>query len=355
MKIGFDFLQKISRCAKFTRESTLVPQLSYLCFSGNTITAYNGFSGIVQIVDEDFGDSVVVPSRMLIKILGSLESELEITLESTKKLLIKGKGIVARLDLVECEAWDWELPSLEEIRPLPSDFMDSIEQVYFTVCSDETKANMRGVFFDGEFVYSTDNIRMSRFPSKFPGSIVVPDSILNLIAGESSPMGYVLKEDGDGGKKLWLRFEDFLVWGREVTGSFPNCREIFSLPPGKELDVNLENLNKTLDLFGSLVSLYPSRVDLIVDPPDLFAHISGLGISEIVRKVCTVNCDDSFLISLNLRFLGEMVSKTEKFFVNDKFIHLISSSGLESILLLLETSDAESILERIRKDISFRG
>lgn len=314
MKISYELISSIDRCCKFTRKlGVFLSEFSHLCFRRDEILAYNGFSGIIHSIDSSklgekqevlsLHEDIAVPSEMISKLLHSFESGLEITVEGKriakneeeakegKTLLIRsGKKFISKLSTpyINKNLWDFKKPNMEEMTLLDKEFFPCIRKIYFSVCKDETKPNYRGLYCDGDFLYSTDNARVTRYPFKFEKGkgLVIPDPLLELIIDETTPVGY--STTGETEKKLWLLFEEgFLVFINSFNLKFPECRKVFeSINVEEEVEFSSEEFMIVLRRFDLLVPTWPQKVVLVIIPGSkILVTAKGPGLEAIGKSV----------------------------------------------------------------------
>jgi DNA polymerase III sliding clamp (beta) subunit (PCNA family) len=341
MNIEKKYSRLMGRVLRFTREYSFDPKFGYICFIGNSIRANNGFSGIIQMVDSPFEESVVAPGHVFGKLLDSVKSDIQLISEGDRTVVIKSGKFFTRLEIENCDVgfWDFDIPIDSEIIPVPSELFPSIRQIYFSICKDETKPNMRGIYCDKEFLYATDNFQMTRFPYKSDFVFFIPDSLLSLILEEEpGPISCVFKTD-----KVWFIFEDSLVFGSIRNAQFPPCRRVFEK---YDSTVNSESkfvefgseFSEALERFAFLAAAYPNRVDLTFEPPNyMIIKTSGPGIQTAEEElVCHTNYTGS--LTLNLGYLKDVVKRTNKFYIfDDRIIVFENPSGLRGVLTTMVT------------------
>jgi len=352
MRLTKEIQPIIDRCCKFTRYSAISPELSCLCFDEGTITAYNGISGIIHLMGIDI-QPMVVPASSVKELLNSL-GELNLLSELGSISISSGKRFSSKFSnlLKSLPRWDFKVPTPDETELLPEKVFSGLQKVYFSVSTDETKADMRGVFCSGGYIYSTDNALMTRFPVDL-GKIVdffIPDNLLGYIIDEQrGPVGYSLDST-----KIWFVFEDFVVFGQRFLGDFPNCKSVFeSSKLTSEVKFDSTELGKVLDRFSFFVNSHPYLVDLVITPQgQLIVDAIASGIEFLTELVeCETNVRDEIGFSVHINFLKKIVSKSNRFYVNDSFLHFFSDSGLESLLFKPLVVDPRGAISRVVKFI----
>lgn len=350
MKLSEKMLSVVDRCCKFTRYSPISTELSCLCFSEGTISAYNGISGITHLADLDL-EPMAVPGESVRELLSSL-GEIDLCSESENVVISSGKRFETKFKtpLKSLPSWDFEMPPTDSVEPLPKEFFSGLKQVYFSVSKDETKPEMRGVFCSGGYLYSTDNVRITRFPIKLGEVLdfVVPDNLLEYIIDESlPPLGYYVDKT-----KVWLIFEGFLVFGQRSLLEFPDCKPIFeSSRLESEVKFDPVELGKVLDRFSFFCRSYPFSISVVVTPSGKLIVDSSSPGFEYATEIteCKTNVRAEIGFSVNLNFFKEIVSKSNRFYINDRYLYFFSDSGLESLLITLGVIDTKSILSRMKK------
>ena len=240
--------------------------------------------------------------------------------------------------------------------------MASIKQVRFSVGSDKNKPGMMGVYFDGEYFYSTDGYRITRFksPEKIEDELLITDALLKKVGNREKPSGFCISQG-----KIWFFYDNLIAFGKLLEGEFPNCKTLFEtvneMVRNEELRLvkfNRPTLKIALNRLSAL-RLKPShRIDAVIRPGVLLL-LAGEGEWKTTEKVkCDTDASGFFSVSLN--FFKDAISATECFYFNDQKkspIYFLSQSGLETLLPPLEIVDAEpeATLERVRKLLEEKG
>jgi len=142
-----------------------------------------------------------------------------------------------------------QLPAMEEENSfeLPQgDFLDMINQTYFSVSDDETRYFMNGVFFEkkeGQFIMvATDGRRLS-FAQKplsantpdFPG-VIIPTKILLLVRKLASGQGNLNLSITE--KMIYVQFDNQKISSNLIEGQFPNYSRV--IPESQEQSATLD-------------------------------------------------------------------------------------------------------------------
>jgi len=340
MKIqkGDDLFVALDRCSKFTRESSLIPE--YLCvnFSSGVISASNGYSGIICLLDNFATDKTLfLPGKKVVKLLEKLDTISDITGFDTS-ILVKTEKSNHNFILFKSgtEIVIPQLPSFDDAVILPTDFLNCINEVYFSVNKDLIKKNMCGVAYKEGFVYSTDNFRVSRFPCSIDiDYLFIPDCILEKILSFS--FGLVPKLVSDDLSRVWLLYEESVLVYGSYSGKFPNFSTLFNeFNVLCEVCFNKAELLNVLSRFEDVVDEYPYQINIIIENDML--KISGKSfLVEASEEIAITSTNyTSKEVSFNLKFFKEMVVKADRFYVGDKSAYFLSDSGYQGILLFLE-------------------
>lgn len=358
-----DLKKSVSRCVKFTNPKGFLSDYNYLCFSGNSIMATDGTVGIIHATPINFGeDKILVPADILYKAISSLKDQ-EIEMTIGKGVSIKSGSFKTKFQ--EINAWGYppdgisfDIP-VEGIKDTPKDFMASIKEVRFSVGRDRNHPEMKGVYFDGQYFYTTDDYRMTRLKSleTTEDAFLIPDFLLNKLVSEGEPSGFCIHQGA-----IWFFYNDIIAFGKllETDREFPNCKTVFEqydwMVRNKELRLvrfDRPVLKMALNNLAPLRPEPPSyRLDVVVRPRVLLLLVAGEEGEAIEKVECET--DASGVFSVNLNFFKDAVNATECFYFSDqekRAVYFSSQSGLETLLLPLELGDGESeaTLERARR------
>lgn len=360
--IPIEFLKNaINRCIKFTSPKGLVQEYSYFYFYGDSLRATDGFTGVVQGGFPSFDTEIMIPADLFSKPVQSLTQDVEISLKSGN-IFVKSGGFQTKFPVVSLnmDRVRIESPDPTHIRHFPEDFIASIRQVYFSVCKDETKVGMRGVYLKNNSLYSTDNYRMAKYPLhvnshsfyELKEEWIIPDILLTQILSEKDPGSYCIDN-----QKIWLYYveDNFLVFGKFPTAPFPECESMFMIKAWEENERVKFSSSKVVDSLSRLsffATAYPNRLDVIVLPNKLVFVVSEGEIEAVEEVACETIFTGTFPVNVN--YFKEAMERSDRFYVTDHAIYFYSESGLESILLRLEVKSAENLLERFRSSSANR-
>gem|GEM_PF-6924108 len=332
----------VGRCVRFSNPRGLIQEYGYFYFDGDSLKATDGFVGIIHISPVTFETMVAVPSELFSRPIQTLSQDVELEV-SDKNIVVRSGDFKAKFPVIGLDSKKVEInpPDFSMLSKLPSKFMDSLKQVLFSVSKDETKIGMRGILFKDKKFYSTDNYRISRakFLGDFKEGFFIPDRLLSLVLSEEDPIEYCLE-----GNKLWLFYEDFLVFGILPSVPFPECDSLFSTPPAAKVYFTSSKVLECLDRLSVFVSNFPYRMDVLVYSNSIFFIVHSGGTIEAVEAI-ECKSEITGVFAANINYFREAAEKSEWFTFNKNIICFYSKAGLESILLQLEAKDLPDLGE----------
>jgi DNA polymerase III sliding clamp (beta) subunit (PCNA family) len=361
-----DLKKSVSRCVKYTNPRGFLSDYNYLCFSGNSIMATDGTVGIIHATPINFGeDKILVPADILYKAILSLKDQ-EIEMTIGKGVSIKSGGFKTKFQEINASDYPpdgicFDIP-VESIKGAPKDFMASIKQVRFSVGTDKNKPALMGIYFDGQYFYSTDNYRVTRLKSleTTEDAFLIPNALLKKVASEGEPSGFCIYQGA-----IWFFYKDLIVFGKLLEGEFPNCKTYFEKYDGMVRNEELRlvkfdrlALKMALNNLSPLRPEAPHRIDVVIRPGVLLLLAAGEGGEAIEKVDCETN--GSGIFSVNLNCFEDAINATECFYFPDDEkspVYFLSQWGLETLLLPLEIGDVElgGVLERTRKLLEEKG
>lgn len=156
----------------------------HLCFKGNFVLAYNGESGYCAPCP--LGIECTVPSARFLSLLDKMDKDAEVSISMQgPRMRLVCLGSTATLQTGDVTSYpDW-IPDKHSLVGTPGNLLDA-----FRVCSDlidrKARNQFQGVYLRGQYAYSTDGLRATRFTldASVSGSVYIPlrsaQSLLNL-------------------------------------------------------------------------------------------------------------------------------------------------------------------------------
>ncbi len=234
-----EMLPVVSLLTGFTAERDLVSGLKQLWFQGRTVRTSAGSAGAVHETSWEFPGEFALSAAHFHRIVSSLSDQgcEELVLELREgRVGVAGGGFRASLPMYK--PGDGEDPSLYLRRErqaagpkvaLTPAWWDEVERVMFTVCRDETKAPLCGVYWsEGGLLLSTDTFRISALnPPKDArvgapkGGLVLPSHMLDRLGGRRRDASSAHLE---GDSTLWFQLGDAAaVYGSLLAAGFPTA------------------------------------------------------------------------------------------------------------------------------------
>lgn len=220
-----DLLPALLTCRPFASTKTMVPAMQHFLLWKDSIVATNGHVGIVYYPQVPLPEATV-PADLFTKIMGSFAEDAVWTIveRDGKVVLTVGKY---RGEFPSYPVDDFPKVTIpKKPVPLSEESVKSFRQLAFCMSTDDTRQNMRGVYFDGSGVgHATDNRRIAWRATKQSGlkTILIPAYLLERVLGwGEAPTGYALDPEG----KFWLFFSDKSVFSVLPEGAFPDTAKV---------------------------------------------------------------------------------------------------------------------------------
>lgn len=292
---------------------------------------------------------ITVPAKVITDLISHLKpGQVNIKVEK-EKLSISSQGFNS--EVVGMNANDFpSVPQILKGKPVvfPKEkFISSLDQVLFSVSTDETRPVLTGVLFifrKGEIVLvSTDGFRLTQKRIKTDGfefeeekRLIIPKStlseILRLAGEEEVSLSLDEKEN-----QVVFGISDSVLASRIIEGDFPDFERI--IPKDSKIKVNLdkEEFLRAVRLASVFARDAANVVKLHISQGEvkILAESSQSGRQEtkLDAKVELGEEKDSFLIAYNYRFLEEFLDAIEGDEVRMEF------SDANSPGLFLDTKD----------------
>lgn len=165
-----------------------IPVLSHFCFVGTHIYAYNDVCAVV--VDCETGIEAAVKGDALLGVLGTLREDVELSMTDTGFRITSGKATVDLAALPD-SAFLFNPPDEKTLFSfvLTKSLLAGLDTCCKTVWDNAMKRELGAVLVvveNGVTVYSTDNVRLSRFRDKKKGTgegaaLIPADSLRQLV------------------------------------------------------------------------------------------------------------------------------------------------------------------------------
>ncbi len=233
-----ELLPAITLTSDFASDRDLVPGLKQVWFQGTSVRSNSGSAGAVHTTPWTFPGEFALSAAHLRRIVTSLNdsSVEELVLESHEGTIrLRGGRFRAQLGCYRpAGTEDVSLYVQREAPKTPRTALDprwwgELERVMFTVCRDETKPPLRGVYWsEGGLLLSTDTFRISvlnppkeyRTPAP-KGGLLLPDHLLERLGSRRRDATSVCLE---GDATVWFFLgERAAVYGSLLAAGFPTA------------------------------------------------------------------------------------------------------------------------------------
>ncbi len=220
-----DLLPALLTCRPFVSTKAIVPTMQHFLFRKDSVVATNGHVGIVYYPDVVLPE-LTMPADLFAKTVSSFPDDAAWTLveKAGSAVLTVGKY---RGEFPSYPVADFPTVMVpKKPRPLTAEAYESLRKLAFCMSTDETRQNMRGVYFDAVGVgHATDNHRIAwraKAQNSFK-SILIPAYLLEQVSGwGETPTHYLV----DTGGKFWLFFQNKCVFSVLPAGDFPDTSKV---------------------------------------------------------------------------------------------------------------------------------
>src|SRR5258708_5785906 len=264
--------------------------------------------------------SVAIPARNFTDVITNLpKGTVNFDLEK-EKLKIKGsgfKGSLSSLPPNDFPSVPQAIDNSTSIKIATSDLNDALSKVLFAVSSDETRPILTGVLFlfekDSITRVASDGFRLSKKKINLKTNLegdkcVVPKVALGELVRIASNFDEVVFEIKKKDNQLVAQVGDSYLGSRIIEGEFPNFERIIPQNPGIKVDIDREDLLRSVKLASVFAKEAGSVIKLLVKEASLEVKAEsgkvGSETSEIEAKVTGGTLE----ISFNYKFAEEALS-----------------------------------------------
>jgi len=360
----------IAKCACFSTTHGLIPEYGYLDIRGNSIMATNGIIGIKYHSPITFEEDFLLPAQTFSSLLSDMAPGVTVKLEKKEDhVLLRAGRSKARFPLVDTDFQiPLQVPPEDNFTNLPDGFTTCLKHLAFSVPKDDrVKESLKGINYDGQSFYASDNIKLSRVTPTQTFSLndpmFIPSQLLEHLI-KDNPLGYYIDIRENLDRDLWFNFEKYMIFGSVSDNPFPLGKEIFDKTLSERensvqvIPRDLDSLKKAIKKVAIVSEQYVGRLNLIACNGELILYAqtpAGMEAIEFVPADIKSNMDRAGFVAVNTNFFKEEIEKTNEFFFTEKFVYFMNSEiGLESILKPLGVEDGAKVLERMEEYIQAR-
>jgi hypothetical protein len=322
-------------------ESGIVEQSSLYLFLDKHVIAYNDKISISYPFPL-FPD-LAVRAEDLFRVLTDLPEETaEVSLTDGKVLLLKTATTTAKLPVVPMDDKTRQLISglrlgtLEQrLKGIPKEWMTALVLCGFSVSKDATDRIHSSIYVNENRLYSTDNLRISRFvmDETMQSEFLLPGTSAKVLTGFVGVNAYCPPEADDP----WVHFtmESGVIFSsRVVRGQFPPCDEFFNVPDGKSVKLPPD----TGAAVAAVVAFAPGEFDsdkkCMVEVKGRRVYCRAEDHGRSIERIVSTMVEEDITIpefSINPIFLREILEraavstfgKDRALFTTDKFSHVM--------------------------------
>lgn len=329
-----ELLDAILKVKKGIAVTDIIEQADKIIFDNDTIRSYN--DEISFLVPFETGIRCAVPTKELLTYLKKGKTE-DVSLSiDNGMLLVKGNRGKAGLHVNENVVLPFEdLEIKSDWKTLPNDFLEGVEVASFSVSNNAITPVLNYLNVDGEYMYSCDNKRVTKYKMDSP----VEDSLMIHRVMLSELIKYNAKQYALGNGWLHFKTDDGVVLSVRTTGmTYPDVNKFLDFDG---IRVRLpKNTNEALDevfVFSYNEMLNDHRIFMIFDNNTVKFKATGKnGFAE--AEGITRYSGEPRTIIVNPIFLKDMY-KLEKTIIVTGNCLCIDNEKIKHITLLITVGD----------------
>lgn len=176
MKIAiekYELESALNRVRDTVAGSDVVQVLTCFCFRNGTVSTFNGVAGTVTELNLQ-GMTFAVPAEKFYKLVVALPKSLTLELDETTGVLTVESGAgTFKVNTVPSKGFPYIVPQERVQWTYAPNFVTALSRVSFSMSDNATQPALNGIGVYGDYVYSTDTLRVSRYKLSMP----VPDGM----------------------------------------------------------------------------------------------------------------------------------------------------------------------------------
>lgn len=159
-----DFLRKLRSCHNTVAGSKIVELQQCFCFRNGQLSAYNGYAGTITACDLD-GMEFCVNATKLLNVVANLFDTIKLVLDESSLRISSGNNKTT-LQVLPTRGFPELIPDQTDIYYDEDDLVTALAKVSFTVGNNMLKPELLGIALSGEYAYSSDGKRVTRYKLK---------------------------------------------------------------------------------------------------------------------------------------------------------------------------------------------
>lgn len=178
-----ELVDALDRVRSTVSSSEMIQIYRCFCFRKGSLMTFNGQAGSMTEFDIS-GQDFAVPADKFYRLMSAMGQEIDLTLSPKGVLMIKSGKNSTKMNTLPAQGF----PNIVPDSPVPySDsraFVTAMKRIAFSVCDNATKPQLLGIGARGEYLYSADGTRVSRFKidRNLPGTMLIPaDAVDHLV------------------------------------------------------------------------------------------------------------------------------------------------------------------------------
>lgn len=164
-----ELVEALSFSKECLSKQNLTPILSHFCFTPSSILTSNGTQGIV--VECETGLNCAIPGDVFYNLLNSINAEELKFVMGERSLVVKAGKSTSRFETLPTTNYAFSLPNSYTTSPsvsITEDFIKGVKKCLTTVNKNPSLTNQFGVTLTPTSLYSTDDIRISKYTLHTP-------------------------------------------------------------------------------------------------------------------------------------------------------------------------------------------
>ena len=331
-----DFLEMVYRAQSIVERKTTLPILSHVLIETKEGKIFATSTDLEMSLQEskpadieELG-SIVVPVVLLHEILKKLPQDSDIVVsKSQDESLVHVKSGNSRFKLPSLDITDF--PNIQIPQSLnfhfdvhPTQLLNSLDMVRFSICSEESRYNLSGVFFDTNTdqeknkicLVTSDGHRLTHSTLKVNGQLsVMPEFLISKkmcqelfsIVEKTEDQVQVFYSEN----QIVLKQKDLMFSSRLVDATFPDYKNMIPVC-SQHATLNAKDFLNSLERLSPLVNDRSPHVHMSFSNDNLKLLVPSENNSEATDEIYINYNGPSISLILNLRYLLEIVSRLKE-------------------------------------------
>lgn len=183
-----DLVNALDRVRSTVSSSKMIDYLRCFCFRQGCVQTYNGQAGTTTPIALDGADFCIEADKFY-RLVSSLFDTIELELKEKGHLIVKSGKNKTTIAISETKAFPHPYTSTLQPFSDATNFVEGLRRVALSIGTNATKPELLGVGVRGDFVFSADGKRISRFRINKPifGEANLPADAVNHLVRLGQP------------------------------------------------------------------------------------------------------------------------------------------------------------------------